>query len=84
LAPEARGVVRPAMVARWDRAHAALGVASARELAAVAAGLVRGAEVLGFLTRAAEATVAEVDWLCLTPREVLSGSLDAGAARGAI
>jgi hypothetical protein len=79
LSPAGRTGLRPAMEARWDSAHASLGVASPRELAAVAAGLVRGAEVIGFLTREAEATVAEVDWVLLTPREVLSGSLDAGA-----
>jgi hypothetical protein len=81
LAPAARKALRPAMEARWDRAHATLGVASPRELAAVASGLVRGAEVLGFLTREAEATVAEVDWILLTPREVLSDSLGPGPAQ---
>jgi hypothetical protein len=80
LAPAGRKALRPAMESRWDRAHASLGVASPRELAAVAAGLVRGAEVLGFLTREAEATVAEVDWVLLTPREVLADSLSAGPA----
>jgi hypothetical protein len=78
LAPAGRTALRPAMEARWDRTHASLGVASPRELTAVATGLVRGAEVLGFLTRESEATLAEIDWLCLTPREVLAGSLDAG------
>ena len=78
LTPAGRTTLRPAMEARWDRVHASLGVASPRELAAVATGLVRGAEVLGFLTRDSEATVAEVDWMCLTPREVLAASLDAG------
>jgi hypothetical protein len=81
LATAGRKSLRPAMEARWDRAHATLGVASPRELAAVAAGLVRGAEVVGFLTREAEATVAEVDWILLTPREVVAGCLDAGSAQ---
>lgn len=80
LAPAGRKALRPAMESRWDRAHASLGVASPRELAAVATGLVRGAEVLGFLTREAEATVAEVDWVLLTAREVQADSLTAGPA----
>ena len=54
LAPDGRKLLRPAMEARWDRAHASLGVASPRELAAVASGLVRGAEAIGFLTRESE------------------------------
>jgi hypothetical protein len=76
----ARERLRPGMEGRWDRAHGRLGVASPRELAAIATGLVRGAEVIGFMTREAEGTVAEVDCLCLTPREVLLAGLDAGPA----
>ncbi|HET9020061.1 MAG TPA: hypothetical protein VFN46_10760, partial [Acetobacteraceae bacterium] len=74
-----RDAVRGGMDARWDRAHGRLGVAAPRELAAIAAGLVRGAEVIGFLTREAEGTVAEVDSLCLTPREVVSATLPVSA-----
>jgi hypothetical protein len=80
LDPAARERLRPGMDARWDRAHTRLGVASPRELVGIASGLVRGAEVMGFLTREAEGTIADVDCLCLTPREVLVASLDAGPA----
>ena len=80
LDPAARDRLRPGMDGRWDRAHERLGVASPRELAAIATGLVRGAEVIGFLTRESEGTVAEIDCLCLTPREVIATGLDAGPA----
>ena len=73
-----REAVRGGMDARWDRAHGRLGVASPRELGAIAAGLVRGAEVIGFLTREAEGTVAEVDCLTLVPRRVTPSTLPAG------
>jgi hypothetical protein len=78
LPPAGRDAVRGGMDARWDRAHGRLGVASLRELAAIAAGLVRGAEVIGFLTREGEGTVAEVDCLTLAPRRVAVGTLPAG------
>ena len=39
------------MDTRWDRAHSRLGVSNPRELAAIATGLVRGAEVIGYLIR---------------------------------
>jgi len=78
LPPAGRDAAKGGMEARWDRAHGRLGVASPRELGAVAAGLVRGAEVLGFLLREAEGTVAEVDCLCLTPREVIASTLPVG------
>lgn len=80
LGPAARDEIRPGMDERWDRAHSRLGVSSPRELAAIASGLVRGAEVVGFLTREAEGTVAPVDCLCLTPQGVLTDGLDAGPA----
>jgi hypothetical protein len=76
----ARERLRPDMDGRWDRAHGRIGVCSPCELAAVATGLVRGAEVVGFLTREAEGTVADVDCLCLTPREVRVAGLRAGLA----
>ncbi len=75
-----RDALRGGMEGRWDRAHGRLGIASPRELAAIAAGLVRGAEVVGFLTRDAEGTVAEVDCLSLTPRDVLGSILPAGSS----
>ncbi len=77
LPPAGQEGVRPGMDARWDRAHGRLGIASPEELAAVATGLVRGAEVIGFLTREAEGTVAEVDCLRLGPRDVAAGVLPA-------
>lgn len=78
LPAEGQEAVKGGMSGRWDRAHGRLGVASPRELASVATGLVRGAEVVGFLTREAEGTVAEVDCLCLTPREVVASTLSVG------
>ncbi len=78
LSPPARDTLRPEIDARWDRAHDRLGVASPRELAAIATGLVRGAEVVGYLTRDSEGTVAPVDGLCLTARGVEDATLEAG------
>jgi len=78
LSEAGRDVLRPGMDGRWDRAHGRLGVSSPRELSAVATGLVRGAEVVGYLTRQSESTMAEIDCLCLTPRGTLEGTLPAG------
>ncbi len=71
MAADQRAAVRPALDARWTQAHTRLGVSSPRELGLVASGLVRGAEVAGYLTRQSEATIAPVDCLCLTPRDVM-------------
>jgi hypothetical protein len=71
--------VGPEMSARWDRAHDRLGVSSVAELGALAAGLVRGAEAVGFLTRDSEGTIAPVDCVVLTPHGVLGDGLPAGA-----
>ena len=54
-----RKSLRPGMGQRWDKAHDRIGVSSSRELAAAATGLVRGAEVIGYLTRDGEGSVAE-------------------------
>ncbi len=79
LPPASRGKVGPAMSARWDGAHDRIAVSSLRELGGVAAGLVRGAEAVGYLTRDSEGTIAPVDCLTVTPHGVLEGGLDAGA-----
>ena len=68
---ERRDALRPAIDARWLRAHTRLGVSSPRELGLAATGLVRGAEVVGYLTQQSEATVAPVDCLVLTHREAV-------------
>ncbi|HTR16007.1 MAG TPA: hypothetical protein VMI52_03115 [Acetobacteraceae bacterium] len=83
LGEAARGEVRPGMNERWDRAHDRISVSSPRELGAIATGLVRGAEVVGYLTRNAEGTVAEVDGLIITPAGVEEQGLAAGAALAA-
>ncbi len=70
MPPERRLALRPALESRWLRAHTRLGASSPRELGLAASGLVRGAEVVGYLTQQAEATVAPVDCLVLTHREV--------------
>jgi hypothetical protein len=80
LATDARAAVRPGMDARWEAAHRQLGVSSPSELAALATGLVRGAEVVGYLTREAEGSVATVDGVMITPRGVEACSLGAGPA----
>ena len=71
LPDDGRRALDPALHARWRRAHTRLGVSTPRELGLAAGGLVRGAEVVGYLTQDAEATVAPVDCLVLTPREVV-------------
>lgn len=70
--------LQPKMTARWDRAHDRIGVSSSRELASIAAGLVRGAEVIGYLTRESEGTVAEIDCVLLNGRGVTEHTLGAG------
>ena len=80
LAAREHAALQPGMAARWDRAHDRIGVSSGRELAAIAAGLVRGAEVIGYLTGDSEGTVAEVDCMLLNPRGVSESTLDAGPA----
>jgi hypothetical protein len=57
---------------RWQHVHDRIGVSSPAELASVAAGLVRGAEVIGYLTGEDEGSIAEVDSLLLTPQGVAS------------
>lgn len=66
---------------RWDRSHERLAVATPHELCGVATGLVRGAEVIGFLTRDEESTVAEVDCLALTARGAAPFTLAPGPER---
>lgn len=63
---------------RWDRAHDRIGVASPAELGGIAAGLVRGAEAIGFLTRESEGTIAAVDCIVLTPDGAGARVLPAG------
>jgi hypothetical protein len=74
--------LRPGMDRRWDAVHARLAVSSPRELVAIATGLIRGAEVVGYLTREGEGSVAGVDGLVLTPRGVQPYALDAGPELG--
>jgi hypothetical protein len=52
---------------RWARAHEGLAVASVKELSSVATGLVRAAEIMGFLLGRDEGTVATVDCVQITP-----------------
>ena len=73
-----RESLRPGMGQRWDKAHDRIGVSSPRELAAAATGLVRGAEVIGYLTRDGEGSVAEIDCVLLTPRGGTEYTLPAG------
>jgi hypothetical protein len=80
LAAQQHAALQPGMSARWDRAHDRIGVSSGRELATIAAGLVRGAEVIGYLTRDGEGTVAEVDCILLHPRGISETTLQAGPA----
>ncbi len=80
LAAKEQVILQPGMAARWDRAHDRIGVSSGRELAAIATGLVRGAEVVGYLTRDSEGTVADVDCILLGPRGVSEYALGAGPA----
>jgi len=60
---------------RWQHVHDRIGVSSPAELASVAAGLVRGAEVIGYLTGEDEGSIAEVDSLLLTPQGVATYTL---------
>ena len=84
-----RDAIGADMGVRWDRAHDQLGVSSVSELGALAAGLVRGAEAVGYLTRDGEGTIAPVDCLVLTSDGVDAASLPGGpdplwgAAQGA-
>jgi hypothetical protein len=85
LPDSGRDAVRGGMDARWGRAHARLGVASPRELGAIAAGLVRGAEVVGSLTREAEGIIADIHYLRLTARSGLQhAARGSAAARGCL
>jgi len=85
--PEREGIGAE-MGLRWDRAHDQLGLSSVSELGALAAGLVRGAEAVSYLTGDGEGTIAPVDCLMLTPDGVdaapLPGRPDRlwGAAQG--
>lgn len=69
-----------AVDARWQRAHDRIGIATPGELAAIAAGLARGAEVTGFLTGEDEGTVMEIDTVLLSPRGAVTHSLDGAAS----
>lgn len=62
---------------RWQRAHERIAVSSPDELAAVASGLVRGAEVIGYLTGEDEGSVVDVDCIRLTPSGLVHGCLQA-------
>jgi hypothetical protein len=65
-----RDTLRGELGKRWDTALDRLGISSPDELGSIATGLVRGAEVVGFLTRDGEGTVAGVDGVVLTPMGV--------------
>lgn len=78
LAASERDGLSAGMNDRWNRAHDRLGVSSVTELGALAAGLVRGAEAIGFLTRESEGTVAPVDCMVLTANGAEAVSLPAG------
>jgi hypothetical protein len=80
LPAASRAKAGPAMSARWDRAHDRIAVSSLRELGAIATGLVRGAEVIGYLTREGEGTVAPVDCVVLTPGGIVECGLHAGGS----
>jgi hypothetical protein len=80
LSSSSRARTGPGMSARWDRAHDRIAVSSLRELGAIATGLVRGAEVIGYLTRDGEGTVAPVDCVVLTPGGIVECGLQAGGA----
>jgi predicted membrane protein len=73
----AQDSLRAGMDRRWDKAHGRLAVSSPRELAALAMGLVRGAEVIGYLTGEDEGSIAGVDGLVITPRGVEACALAA-------
>ncbi|MBN9559200.1 MAG: hypothetical protein J0H14_00535 [Alphaproteobacteria bacterium] len=78
LSAATRAKIGPSMSARWDRAHDRIAVSSLREMGAIATGLVRGAEVIGYLTREGEGTVAPVDCVVLTPGGTVECGLHAG------
>jgi hypothetical protein len=78
LSTATRAKAGPVMSARWDRAHDRIAVSSLREMGAIATGLVRGAEVIGYLTREGEGTVAPVDCVVLTPGGMVECGLHAG------
>jgi hypothetical protein len=78
LSAATRAKAGPVMSARWDRAHDRIAVSSLREMGAIATGLVRGAEVIGYLTREGEGTVAPVDCVVLTPAGIVECGLHAG------
>lgn len=61
--------------ARWERLHDRVSVSSVEELTAIASGLVRGAEIVGYLTGEDESSVIEVDWARLTPAGLVQGTL---------
>jgi hypothetical protein len=79
-----RDAVGREMGARWDRTHDRIAVSSLGELGALASGLVRGAEAVGYLTREGEGTVAPIDCMVLTPYGVgdhgLEGAVPASAS----
>jgi hypothetical protein len=60
---------------RWQRAHERIGVSSPAELVGIATGLVRGAEVIGYLTGDDEGSVADIDALLITPQAIASHTL---------
>jgi hypothetical protein len=62
-----RTAQRQVVEARWGRAHLSVSLSSERELATVASGLVRAAEVMGYLVGSREGTVDAVDCVLLTP-----------------
>lgn len=80
LAAGQRAKIGPAMTARWDCAHERIAVSSVSELGALATGLVRGAETIGYLTRESEGTIAGVDCALVTPGGVTEYVLPAQSA----
>jgi hypothetical protein len=62
-----RSAQRRIVEARWGRAHLSVSLSSERELATVASGLVRAAEVMGYLVGSREGTVDAIDCVLLTP-----------------
>jgi hypothetical protein len=60
---------------RWQRAHDRIGVSSPAELVGIAAGLVRGAEVIGYLTGDDEGSVADIDAMLVTPQGLAAHTL---------
>jgi hypothetical protein len=80
-----RDMVGREMGARWDRTHDRVAVSGLGELGALAGGLVRGAEAIGFLTREGEGTIAPIDCVVLTPYGIsdyaLGGAAPASACR---